>query len=88
MKSSRKFIYMYISLLVSDMLDVQMYCVCILLLFQDTKLYFKVHLRKRLRWKELNPLYNKWFILMLFANALIVIASMMKIFIGYRVCIV
>ena len=44
-------------------------------------------MRKRLRWKELSPLYNKWFILMLFANALIILASMIKIFIGYRVCV-
>ena len=44
-------------------------------------------MRKRLRWKELSPLYNKWFILMLFTNALIIVASMMKIFIGYQVCL-
>jgi len=52
---------------------------------QETKLYFKERLKKRLRWKEISPLYNKWFVLMLFANLLIIVASMLKIFIAYQV---
>ena len=51
---------------------------------QDVKLHFLAYHKKHLRWQEISTLYNFWYLLMLFTNILIFLATLMKIYHDYN----
>ncbi|XP_065902091.1 mucolipin-3-like isoform X2 [Dysidea avara] len=53
-------------------------------LSKDIKLHFLAYHEKHLRWKEITPLYNKWYMLMLFTDLLIMVATALKIVSEYQ----
>ena len=48
-------------------------------------MHFLAYHERHLRWRELSPLYNKWYMWMLFTNLLIFVATVFKIYSDYSV---
>ena len=49
-------------------------------------MHFLAYHEKRLRWQEISLLFNKWFIMMLFTDLLILLAIVLKGVGEYMVC--
>ncbi|XP_065902044.1 mucolipin-3-like isoform X2 [Dysidea avara] len=64
-------------------------CTYILSIFQtsnltkDVKLHFLAYHERHLRWQEISPLYNYWYMMMLFTNLLIFAATLLKVYSDY-----
>ena len=54
-------------------------------IIQAVKLHFLAYHERHLRWQEISPLYNKWYLLMLFVILLIFAATLLKVYSDYDI---